>query len=216
MSLVLSWFSESIEFQMFGINLVTFGAVGANVFTCMQAWGLHKQYRTICRRKRADGVSLSFFVFSTGYCAAFLYYGWISHSITITWNGMLAPLFGAVVIAIIRYRGITFPELCATIFAPVLVIAMVFIERKTLLLLTYLFLFLLFLLAQPLKIIRERNSREVSLSFQYICIATSVFWFSYAIAIKDIALIIFNPIVFLLYAWTIVLCRKYGNIASPT
>jgi uncharacterized protein with PQ loop repeat len=92
-----------------------------------------------------------------------------------------------------------------------MVLMMVLIPNKTILLLVYLFLALIFLLGQPLKVRREKNASGVSLSFQYICAATSVFWFCYSLAIGDIALIIFNPIILVLNIWMIILCRKYSN-----
>ena len=175
---------SSAEVKNFGTNWATFWMLGANFFTFMQAWSTWKQIETIRNAEKAEGISLYFFAFLAGYCFSFIYYGWVHGGLTMVFNGLLGFMFVVVVFYIVRHREITKKELLTILGIPIMIPIMVLVPQKEVVLFVYLFGI-----------------------FVFLCVGT--FWFAYALSIKDVPLMVFNPLALLVYIWTIVLYRKY-------
>lgn len=206
---IVAFVLTSTESKNFGANWATFWALGANFFTVLQAWSTLKQREKIRAAEKADGVSLYFFAYLTGYCFSFIYYGWHQHSITIILNGLLGFIFLQVVVSIVRYRGITKREVAMVLGIPLMVLMMVFVPKKEAVLFVYLFGIFVFLLDVPLRIRREKKVGQVEVRVLYVFVAVGIFWSLYAFTIGDVPLMIFNPLAVVVYLWTIRLYRKY-------
>ena len=200
---------SSAEVKNFGTNWATFWMLGANFFTFMQAWSTWKQIDTIRSAEKAEGISLYFFAFLAGYCFSFIYYGWVHGGLTMVFNGLLGFMFVVVVFYIVRHRGVTKKELLTLLGVPLMLPIMVLAPQKEIVLFVYLFGIFVFLLDVPLSIKRGKAVGQVDIRFTYVFLCVGTFWFAYALSIKDVPLMIFNPLALLVYIWTIMLYRKY-------
>jgi uncharacterized protein with PQ loop repeat len=83
-------------------------------------------------------------------------------------------------------------------------------ERQNLLL-AILIGILLFSILQPYEVWKNKHPGSIEPKMLLIFMATNVFCFIYGLTINDAALIVFNPLGFLIFAVTFGLWRKYKN-----
>ena len=86
---MIEFLKSSIEFQQWGWNISTVGAVGAIVLTLFQGWGFWKQSRAIWTEKSGQSISVPMTGFWLVYFGAFLVYALSVPSVVMVWNCFL-------------------------------------------------------------------------------------------------------------------------------
>lgn len=197
MESIAAFIVNSVEVRHLGVNTPTFWAIGAGCMTFVQSYGSYNLVRTINERQSGKGVS----VYMLGYWHAlmwcFAYYACGVHSLAMLLNGLvLAPLYSAALIAVMRYERAT-ASTYLRIVVPLLVMPLLFVltEKRDVLLLVLMMLGLVFFLDQTRLLYLEKRVGSFDPRFTLAIMLSSIFWFFFALSVGDFALTMFNPVV---------------------
>lgn len=185
-------------------------AVMINLLTLYQAAATVGQVRRIFRDRSTSGVSTATMVYYAFYFLAFLVYGMHKGALTMVGNALQFLIYIPLSIGLWKYGS---EETRGTIrrtipmFALLPVIMAIIPWKGTF------FLMLLggILITQWLMYRELRRADGVGsfeIMFAYAFLVNAVFWFLYALRLRDIPLMIFNPIAAILLTMTILLYFK--------
>lgn len=189
-----------IEVANWGWNLLTFSAIGAVLITIYQGYGLWKQSREIRLTGNSESLSTFYFSYMLWYFLAFVYYGLSSHSLAMSFCGLLGFLYIPILIGIHKSRGFTLVDwLVLWLTLPILPL-MIIVSDKDVYLMCLMAGILVSIIKQLALIIRTKDASALSLSWILAFLLAGILWLSYALTIGDWALIAFNSLASLLFA----------------
>ena len=203
-----------IEFQNWGLNALTVGAIGTIIFTFVETWGLWQQNKTIWKFESGQSISIVYFAYATGVFMSVLIYGIAEHSLAMIINGFFLTLFHLpILIGLWKFESFSTwdKRICVGIIAYMILMSLV--PFKDILFMIFSFTNVLFTCTQPWKIWREKDAGAVEIKFIFTYLDNTFFWISYAYTIHDWVLQIICPCYFVLSALIIVLWFKYRNPA---
>ena len=195
------------EVREWGLNWITIGALGTLLFTFLQTWGIWKQNKNIKSKKSGEGISVTLFGFSAFYFMAFINYGFYCNSIAMILNGCLGfPCF-ELLKNLEKFKTITTKEKMSLVFFSLMPLSMALVPYRKTLQLVFLIGILWGIFLQILELVQKGKSNLEPKTIR-IFLITGLFWFVFALAIKDVPLMIFNPIAIILYCIILFLLRR--------
>lgn len=213
--LLVSFLKGSVEWQGWGWNIPTVGALGAASFAAFQGIGIWKQGRRVHREREAPTLSFLMFGYSMAYFFAASLYGWEKGSIIITLLGAIGFLHIPVLTGILRYGTASKGErwVVGSFFA--LIPLMWFATRAHLheeLYLVSLYGLLGFVVPQARKAWRSIDTSDLDPTMILSFVFGAVFWFVYAFAIDSVALKAFNPPAMVLWTFIFIMWWMKGRL----
>jgi uncharacterized protein with PQ loop repeat len=215
-----------MEFEQFGWNAQTISFIGAIVTSFIGFYGVIIQNRKIWKAKRAKSVNVTMMSYGTLFFAVGGIYGIFIHSWALMLMGLRTILQLPVLVGTWKFKGFTRIEmaLCVVWFAVLAVFIAVPDSDLRLFGMTrgmrewiYLAVSLgtiISFIPQPVEMIKERDSGELSLMFLLSAWIGIGFWTVYSFAFGIWVLMVSNPIMFALVTITVVLWfafRKKGG-----
>lgn len=205
----MNFLRSTIEWQQWGMNILTVSSTGAIILALFQAWSFTRQGMAIWRERSGDSVSVKMFVYLLFYLISFVIYGISMKKITMIINGLLFIPVISIVAGLIRFKPFTRIErYCLPLFST-MPIAMFFAPYKQALFFCMLVGLLIAFSCPPLEIWRNKDAGVVEIRVVVASMVTNLFWTIYALRVWDVPLIIFNPLSFFLMVTTLCLWRKY-------
>lgn len=203
-----------VEFQNWGMNGITIGAVGTIIFTLLESWGLWKQNKMIWKFQSGQSISIVYFAYAGGVFAAVLTYGVAEHSLAMIINGFfLTALHLPILIGLWKFEGFSTWDKHITIGIVAYIVFMSLVSFKDILFMIFSFGNILFTCTQPWKIWQEKNAGAVEVKLFATYLVSTAFWIIYAYTIHDWVLQIICPCYFVLTTTIILLWFKYRNPA---
>jgi uncharacterized protein with PQ loop repeat len=205
----MNFISNLVEYQNWGLNILTISALGTLFFTILQVYGACDQNKKIWSKKPLKSVSLLFFAYNCSYFSSLFCYGFFKHSLAMILNGLLLFFFLPIVIGVWKFKKNTAKEKFWAVAFLLIVPLMIIMPQKDLLFMISLFGIACFFSVQLRKIMVEKDFSSLSLKLVIILLATVIFWLGYSIAIHNLALEINSALAIILYAFAIFLYFKY-------
>lgn len=206
---MVDFLRSTVEWRQWGVNTLTFSAIGTIVLTMFQAWSLNKQARLIWDNKKGDSVSVVMFSYMLFYLVSFIIYGFFMKSIAAMANGLLVVFVIPIFLGLFKFKQFTLVERwCVPIFC-ILPVAMIFSPHKQFLFFCMLSGLLIAFACPARELLRSKDSGFVEVRVIATTMVVNVFWAAYAFAVGDVPLMIFNPLSFVLMVATLLLWIKY-------
>jgi hypothetical protein len=201
----------TVEFQNWGLNILTISALGTVFFTLLQAWSLLRQNKAIWQNRSGESINVTIFSYWLFYFMAFTIYGFGNKSIAMVANGLLFIVFIPIILGLWKFKKFNLIEKLGFSVFWIIPLKMHIdpISDRQNLLLIFLIGILLFSIFQPYEVWKNKHPGSIEPKMLLVFMATNIFWFVYGLTIKDMALIVFNPLGFLVFAVTFWLWRKY-------
>jgi len=200
---------NSVEWNGWGWNSLTISFFATLMFTIIQALGLSKQFYTIYRSASGVSVSAPFFAYFFYAMVSCFFYGIFSQSIALVCNGTLGIFYFLVLFGLWKYKGFTKIEMTLLFLFSLMVVFMIIFPWKDTLFLIFTAGGLVPMANQPIVMWRNKNAGVLDLGFVVVFSASVLFWLIYGLAIKNLALMIINPIALIIMFITILLWLKY-------
>jgi hypothetical protein len=210
---MLDIIKNTVEYQGFGPNMLTAGAIGAMVVLLWESWGILAQIKKIWHERAAETLSSYMFGYTTAFMAASIPYGMATKSATIVISaGVVFLLHLPIMWGIMTFRGYTRQETAITGAFFLMVIAMIAIPSwMDGFYLAFSIGTLYAFGTQAWQIWREKTAGTLEIKLILVYMASSVFWGCYAFAAGLVPLMILNPLFFLIMLLIVVLWRRYKN-----
>ena len=204
---------STVEYQNWGYNALTFSAIGTFFFTILQMWSFGQQSKLIWASCSGESVSVKMFSYWFFYWMSFSVYGVAGKSIAIVFNGLMFLATAPILLGLYKFKGFVRQEKILFWIFALIPLVMYYCPKpqKPTLLLILLMGVLFSIILQPYEIWQKKNAGKVEPKLLAIFAVTAVFWFAYGIVIKDIPLMIFNPLAIVVLLVTLGLWRKYKN-----
>lgn len=200
---------STVEWQNWGMNILTFSSIGAVIITGFQAWSFIKQSRAIWTSENGDSVSVTMFGYLLFYLISFVIYGLAARKITIIVNGLLFLCVIPIVIGLFKFKHVTRMERhCVAAFG-MLPVIMFLTPHKQVFLLCLLACLLVAFACPVYEIWHNKDAGVVEVRVIIASMTANMFWGVYAFMVWDVPLLLFNPLSFALMVLTIFLWRKY-------
>jgi len=199
---------ETLEIQNWGYNLLTLSFIATVFFTVLQAWGLWKQNRKIRRERSGTSVSVISFGYFGSYFFALLAYGVHLKSIAIVFNGLLGCLYIATLVELWKRKSFTRAEKILLSIFPFMILLMVATTHKDALLSLLLGGILISATREVWELRREKSAGAIEPRRILVFMATGVFWFLYALKIRNPVLAVFHPVFFVILTYHLILWYK--------
>jgi uncharacterized protein with PQ loop repeat len=210
---MLDTLKSTVEYQGFGSNILTAGAIGAMIVLIWESYGIIAQIRKIWHERAAEALSSYMFGYTAAFMAASIPYGIATKSATIVISaGVVFLLHLPIMWGIMTFRGYTLKESVITCTFFLMVIAM--IAMPSWMDAFYLAFSIGTLYAfgtQAWQIWREKSAGTLEIKLILVYMASSVFWGCYAFAAGLVPLMILNPLFFMLMLLIVLLWRRYKN-----
>lgn len=195
--------------ELLGFKMeVTFGSIGTILCTVLQGRGAWMQGKRIWSDKSGESVSVPLFAYITCYIMSFFVYAWHKREIPMLFNAFLLFLYLPITIGLYKFKGFSNKEKLLSFAFVAMIPVMVFCPNKDVVFMGALFGILIFSIFQIVEIKRTGTVGAIEPEFIVIGMATSIFWFMYAMSIGNIPLLIFNPVAFYLNAFILRLWLK--------
>ncbi len=208
---MLEILKSTVEYKNWGYNALTFSAIGTFFFTFLQMWSFCQQSKLIWASRSGESVSVIMFSYWFFYWIAFSLYGVAGRSIAIVFNGLMFLVTAPILLGLYKFKGFSLQEkILFGVFAliPVAMFSCPKAQKPTLLLV--LLMGILFSITlQPYEIWQKKSAGKVDPKLLAVFAVTSVFWFAYGVVIKDIPLMIFNPLAIVVLLITLGLWSKH-------
>lgn len=211
---MLEFIRDTIEYQNFGFNTITFSFFGTFFFSILQAWSLLKQNTKIKKKKSGQSLSITFFTYSCCYFFAFLVYGILNRSIGMIVNGLLGFCYIPILFNLHRFKGFfNINWIFLGLFS--LMIPTVYLlkgELRNVFVLIGLFGLGIPLILQIREMYKQKSTGSVEPRFLIVFGFSSIFWFIYGLVINNWIFIVFNPFSILLLGIAFGLYVKYRKL----
>lgn len=191
-----------MELEQLGWNAVTIGAVGAILFTILEAWGLWQQKKTIWNNQSGKSISVVWFLYFANQFVVIFIYGLSMKSITLTFNGLLSLIYIPIIIGLWKFKGFKRSEKILGLFLLLTSMIMVIVPFKDWVFLVMSFGSLLASAMQPYEIWKNKNSGVVEIRLLTVFLISTLFWIIYGYAINDWVLKIVCPMYFTIVSIT--------------
>ena len=206
--------ARTIEFQNWGMNVLTFSFLATLFFNAFQFWGFYKQNQTIWRNRSGLSVSLLLFSYYTAFFLAFLVYGLQNASIAIITGGISGFMCLPIFIGLYKFKDTQIWEKVVAFSLFLIIPIMAVTSRKDALLSVLLGVAGLFLLHQLHEIWATKKSGSVDPRMISVFVASTMFWTVYSVSIGNLVLGIFNPFACVIYSTILFLWFKYRAVAN--
>ncbi len=205
----MGWLENTIEYQMWGMNAVTIGFMGTCILTVVECAFAWPQIRRIWREESADALAPVMFIYSAGANLSSFIYGLSIGSLALIVGGMLVLTFIPIVYGIAKFSGLR-PQHWVLI---TLIIAALTLMAAT----DYKAQFFLFgstgavasILSQPWKMFRLKRVGVLQIPLVWVYAIGTSFWLVYALAVRDVPLMILTPCYLAGFTWIILLYYRY-------
>lgn len=199
-----------MEFAQFGWNALTVGFLGTVLFTFAEAWGLWQQKRAIWENRSGESVSVIWFLYVAAVLVVMTIYAITINSITLTFNGLvLGILHAPILIGLWRFKGYTKIEKTVGVCCLIAVTVMLASPFKDWFYLLFSAGNILFSLAQPYEIWKNKDSGVVEVKLLAVYLASTLFFIIYSFAIGDWVLKIISPAYLVIITLTILVWFRY-------
>lgn len=207
---------NTIEYQNFGWNLLTFSAIATIIFTiALFRVGLLNQLKTVLQEGIKTGsagksVSVSWNTYFVFLYAVILLYGFHIKSLAVIFNGILLALGHlAVLLSLYRYKKIILYEKYLILLFVFLPLVMIMSPLKA-----WVYFFsqiggVIMVIFQPIEIWKNRDIGNIDKRFIVAYLVNVSFWLIYAFAIKDWAIGSVTAAYTVLYIITLGLCYRF-------
>lgn len=189
---------------------LTLATIIINALCVNQIIGTWKQSALVWRNRSIEGVSITTMTYYGFYFLAFLFYGIDRGSLNMAIGGFQFLLYVPIILGAWKFGNANDRKLvlvrslqCALI--PIIMIIVPW-KNAYLLLLLFLILWTMVLMYRELRDAHGVGSFEASFAWAFLLAA--IFWFAYAIILRDVALMIFNPLAGLILIATLHLYYK--------
>lgn len=207
---MLNIIEQTVEYQGWGYNALTVGTIGALTFLILEAWGMYKQIRKIWEDRSASVLSVHWFGYGMSFMLACIPYGIAFRSATIVIAvTVLFILHLPILWGIYVFRGFKKHEVIGLCLYSLMLPAMIWLPWMDIVYLTFSMGLIWSFATQPWEMWRAKEVGEVEIRLLIALLLSMVFWATYAFAIEALALMILNPLLFVILTITIVLWVKY-------
>lgn len=216
---MLEWLTsllkETVEWQNWGWNVLTYGAIGAMCLATLQGVGVWKQGRRVHREQQAQTLSFLLFGYSMAYFFSASLYGVEQKSIAIAVLALNGFLHLPIITGIPKYRAVTTQEkrLVGVFF---LMIPLMWVATKVgfheMFFLVTLFGLLGFIAPQAYRAWKSSDTSDLDLVMILSFLFGAIFWFVYGFAVDSVALKAFNPPAFFLWFFILIMWWKKGRV----
>lgn len=209
---MLDLIKDSIEYQNFGRNLLTFSFLATIFLSLAQGYGIIAQFRKIRKNKAAGTIINIFFVYNCLFCLSFFGYGLLEHKLAFIFNGgLLGLLYIPVLIVLYKFKGFTKLDTILSCLGLMILPAMIFLPNRERVLMVSILLMLPTVGWQFIEFLRTKSLGELSLTYVAAFFINSVFWLIYSLAIHNLTMISLNAGTSTLYAIVIILSIKFDS-----
>ncbi|MBI2108725.1 MAG: hypothetical protein HYT93_00890 [Parcubacteria group bacterium] len=186
MESILEFLKTTHEYQGFGINKLTFWALGTVAFTGIEWWGLWKQNEKIWSEKSGESLSVTLITFATFSYFAFIFYGIEIKSASSIFNGILGIMDFFILWGLWKFKGFTQREKIQFWVFAAMVPAMAFFPKHH----NEIFLIvsigiIVALLTMPWEIFKAGKTGVVEIKMLIAFDAATIFWVFYAFEIDE-------------------------------
>ncbi len=202
---MIEFLKNTVEYQNFGWNVITLGALGTVVFTGLQTWGFAKQNRAIWDNRSGESISVLVVGFLIAYSCAFFIYGIEMKKIAILLGNMIIIPLIPTFIALCKYKNIKQYEwvlLAASFFA---IPAMIWFPKDSVLSALFIVAYIFFL--QQGYEVWKNGPGVLELRFIWATLISGACWLLFAWKTDHWPIVIFNIAVAPI--WFYVLYRRY-------
>lgn len=217
---MLEWLTsllkETVEWQAWGWNLPTYGAIGATGLALFQGIGVWRQGKLVHREQDAHTLSFLLFGYSLSYFLSASVYGAKKMSLALMLLVLNGFLHIPVLTGIPKYGIVTkWEKWIAGMF--LLMIPLMWLATKTglheMFFLVTLFGLLGFIGPQAYRAWKSDDTSDLNLTMILSFLFGAVFWFIYGVTVVDSwALKAFNPPAFVLWSFILVMWWKKGRV----
>jgi len=206
---VIHFFKNTVEWQGWGYNALTFSFIATAVFTVLEGWGFWMQSLSIWRNKSGESISVSLFIYFGCLFITVIVYGYYIKSIAAIFNGILGFLHLPILFGLWKYKGFTKLEKGALYICPLMIPAMIFLPWKDLLMISLLLGTIVPLVMQLHEMWRAKSAGVVDARFIGILIISTAFWVVYAFAIQNWVMEVIYPLTLVILILILVLRFRY-------
>ncbi len=176
------------EYQEWGLNAATVGAIGATIFIFIEMWGLHKQGRAIQENPEKKGESVSVIWFS--YCfftlVTGIFYGVHIKSALVLFNSIPCGILHIpVLIGLWKYKGFTRQEKILFVLFAGMVPAIAFLPWKNDIFMAISVGVIYAMATQPWELWKTKKRGVVEIRLLAAYTISTAFWVVYAFAIDE-------------------------------
>lgn len=194
------WIRHSVEWNNWGMNVLTVSFMGTVFFTFLEIWGLVKQDRTIRDARSGEGVSVSMISYFGCTFIAFGYFGFTVHSIASVFNGVILFFFYLKVLLTLKEFKVfsTEDKWRIALFASFALLE--FLTSKKELVMTSMMVGAAYpLWLQVKEIWVKRSVGQLDIRYISVMLISTLFWTVYAFVTHNLPLMIVNPFIIVLF-----------------
>lgn len=214
MESVLNFVMNSAEVR--GWHSGTAISVIINLLTLNQAWATAGQARRIFRTRSGLGVSVITMTFYAFYFPAFMLYGIHKGALNMVLNASQFIIYIPLLFGLWKFGDVHTKRtmrFCVPAFALLPLIMYIVTWKETFLLILFAGILLtILLMLKELRNIQGTGSFEIKFAIAFL--VNALFWFLYGMSLRDIPLLIFNPLAAILLSMVIVLYMKKRRTIS--
>lgn len=210
--MVGDYLRSTLEWQNWGANFSTFVFLVTVILSCSQQWGILKQRKTVLGKHSAKSISVPFISYYACFGVSFLYYGLVTKSLAIIFNGSIGFFCFALLFAINKVQPLTRRQIFLFLLFLTMIAAMVLLRKKDDFLLLTMLGFTIPLVSQPIEMWRKKSIGVTDLRFIIPFLISGTFWTINAFIIGDWVLQIFCPITLLI---TLVVLGLWFHYRKP-
>ncbi len=210
LEVVLSILKETREYQEWGWNALTLGALGTIVFTIVEAWGFWKQNQKIWRQKSGESISITLFSYMFFAFWAFIFYGIFTRSASSVVNGLvLGSFYIPIILGLFKFEGFTNREKAQFCIFALMVPATALSPWVNEVFLTISIGLIIATATMPWKLYKAGKTGALEIRLLGAYLTSTAFWVVYAFALNEWVLEILATIQILLFGVTTILWFWY-------
>lgn len=213
---LLEFLLNTVEWQNWGWNTLTYGAIGAGALAIFQGFGVWRQGIRVHREKQAQTLSFLLFGYSMAYFFSAAIYGVKQKSIALMILAGSGLLHIPIVTGIPKYRAVTTQERWFVRIFFLMIPLMWYatkVELHETFFLVFLFGLLGFIAPQAYRAWKRADTSDLDVVMILSFLIGAIFWFVYGFADNRWwALKVFNPPAFVLWFFILLMWWKKGRL----
>ena len=186
----MNYLENFIEWQLWGWNLATISAVGAFLFTGLEAYLFYQQNKIIWEKKSGESLSVDLFIFLPFMFASFIVYGLARHEGVLVFNGLLFLFAIPIAVGLIKFRGYLPRHGIIIILCFLSLLVMVIFPVKELLYFLFAAGSVLVLAAQLWELFKSHKPGAFDIRLALVYLIGNFLWVVYAWQLSDWLLLI--------------------------
>lgn len=176
---------KTVEFQNIGWNAISLSFVATTLLSALQIIAAWQQNKLIKKRRSSKSWTVTMFAYLCFYCLTFIFYGAHRNSLALVFSGIPGLFYIPIIINVWKYKQISKTDIMASFILFLFLPFMIWSEQKGLVHLLMFAIGAMSMLLQAYKMIKNNNYGDVDPLFLFSFFISSLFWFIYALAIKD-------------------------------